>query len=79
MDLANKIFKADSMNIFKTLKETIVKEIKEGIITMPYPGGWARWMMGIKEDTYCDEGWVSYINDDSSNSTPEINTTLCVN
>ena len=23
-------------------------------------GGWARWVMGIKEGTCCDKHWVSY-------------------
>ena len=33
-------------------------------------GGWARWVMGIKEGT-CDEHWELYVNDESMNSTPE--------
>ena len=41
--------------------------------------GWAKWVMGIKEGTYCDEYWVLYVSDDSLNSTPETNTTLYVN
>ena len=35
-------------------------------------------MMGIKEGT-CDEYWVLYVSDESLNSTPETNITLCVN
>ena len=30
-----------------------------------------RWVMGIKEDTCCDEHWVLDLNDKSLNSTPE--------
>ena len=26
---------------------------------------------GIKEDTYCDEHWVSYVRDESLNSIPK--------
>ena len=38
-------------------------------------GGWARWVMGIKEGTCYDEHWVLYLSDDEShNSTPETNT-----
>ena len=35
-------------------------------------------MMGAKEGT-CDEPWVLYVSDESLTSTPETNTTLCVN
>ena len=41
-------------------------------------GGWAKWVMGIKEGT-CDEHWVLYTTDKSLNSTPETNNTLYVN
>ena len=41
-------------------------------------GGWAKWMMGIKEDT-CDEHWVLYTSDELLNSTPETNIILYVN
>ena len=42
-------------------------------------GGWAKWVMGIKEGTCLDEHWVLYARDESLNSTPETNTTLYVN
>ena len=39
----------------------------------------AKWvMMGIKVGTW-DEHWVSYLSDESLDSTPETNTTLYVN
>ena len=41
--------------------------------------GWAKWVMGIKEDTCWDEHWVSYVNDKSVDSTSETNTILYVN
>ena len=41
-------------------------------------GGWATWVMGTKEGT-CDEHWVLYISNESLNSSPEANNTLCVN
>ena len=41
--------------------------------------GWAKWVMGIKDGTYCDKPWVSYVSDESLNSTPETNTTIYVN
>ena len=34
--------------------------------------GWAKWAMGIKEDT-CEEHWVLYVSDESLGSTPETN------
>ena len=44
------------------------------------PGGevgwgerWAKWVMGMKEDTCCDEPWVSYVSDESLNASPETN------
>ena len=42
-------------------------------------GGWAKWVMGIKEGTCWDEHWVLYVSDESLNSTPETNTILYVN
>ena len=36
-------------------------------------------MMGIKEDTFQDEHWMSYVRDESLDSTPEAKTTLYVN
>ena len=41
-------------------------------------GGWARWVMGIKEGVCCDEHWVLFVNS-KLNSTPETNLTLYVN
>ena len=41
-------------------------------------GGWAKWVMGIKEGT-CNERWVLYVSDELLNSIPEINTVLYVN
>ena len=41
-------------------------------------GGWARWVMGIKEGT-CDEHGVLYVSDESLNSPPEANIGLYVN
>ena len=41
-------------------------------------GGWAKWIMGIKEGTW-DEHGVLYVSDESLNSTPETNITLYVN
>ena len=35
--------------------------------------------MSIKESTCYDKHWVSYVSDESLNSTPETNTTLYVN
>ena len=44
-------------------------------------GGWAKWVMGIKEGTCWDEHWVSsheslVSSDESLNSTPETNIIL---
>ena len=39
-------------------------------------GRWARWVMGIKEGTCCDEHWVLDVSDESLNSTLEINNAL---
>ena len=41
--------------------------------------GCARWVIGIKEGTCCDEHWVLYVSDAPLNSTLETNTTLHVN
>ena len=38
-------------------------------------GGWAKWVMGIKEGT-CDEHWVLYVSDGSLNSISETNFTI---
>ena len=35
--------------------------------------------MGIKEGTCYDEHWVSYVSDESLNSTPETNIALYIN
>ena len=42
-------------------------------------GGWAKWVMGIKEGASCDEHWVLHVSDESLDSTPKTNTTLYVN
>ena len=42
-------------------------------------GGQAKWVRGIKEGTCWDEHWVSYVSDESLNSTPETNIALYVN
>ena len=42
-------------------------------------GGWAKWVMGIKEDTCWGEHWVFYVSDESPDSIPEIIITLHVN
>ena len=42
-------------------------------------GRWARWVMGIKADNYCDEHLLLYVSDESLNSTPETNIVLYVN
>ena len=41
-------------------------------------GGWAKWVMGIKEDTCCDEHWALYLSDESLNSIPKTNFTLYI-
>ena len=33
--------------------------------------GGARWVMGLKEGTVCDEHWVLYVSDEPLNSTSE--------
>ena len=44
-------------------------------------GAWdgIKWVMVIKEGTYCDEHWVLHISDELLNSTPETKITLYVN
>ena len=42
-------------------------------------GGWASWVMGIKEDTCDDEHWMLHVSDELLNSTPETNIALYVN
>ena len=42
-------------------------------------GGWAKWVMGIKEDTCWDEHWVLDIGNVSVESTPEIIIALYAN
>ena len=37
------------------------------------------WVSVIKESTFQDEHWVSYVTDESLSSTPEAKTTLYVN
>ena len=45
---------------------------------MCWVGGWAKWVMGMKESTCWDEYWVLYVSDESLNSTPETIITLYV-
>ena len=40
-------------------------------------GAWGNRMMGMKEGTGWNEHWVLYATDESLNSTPETNTTIC--
>ena len=40
-------------------------------------GRWVRWVMGTKRGIGYDEHWVLYGIDESLNSTPETNITLC--
>ena len=42
-------------------------------------GGGVKWVLGIKEDPYCDEHWVLYVSEESLNSIPEANFTVYVN
>ena len=42
-------------------------------------GEYGKWMMGVKEGTFQDEHWVSYVRNESLGSTPEAKTTLYVN
>ena len=42
-------------------------------------GGWAKWVTSIKEGTCPVEHWVSYVSDESLNSTLEIIITLYIN
>ena len=42
-------------------------------------GGWATWMVCIKEDVCHDGHWVLYVRDKSLNSIPETNRALYVN
>ena len=42
-------------------------------------GEWVKWMMNIKEGNCWNEYWLSYVSDESLNSTPETNITLHVN
>ena len=41
--------------------------------------GWVKLVTGIKEGTFQDENWVSYVRDKSLGSTPEAKTILYVN
>ena len=41
-------------------------------------GEWAKWVRGIKEDTW-DEHWLLYIGDESLESTPEVIIALLAN
>ena len=40
---------------------------------------WVKWVMSIKEGTFQDEHWVSYVRDESLGSIPETKTILYVN
>ena len=42
-------------------------------------GGWAKWVMAIKEGTCWDKHWVLYVSDELLGSTPKTNPTLYVN
>ena len=42
-------------------------------------GGWAKWVVGIKEGTCWNERWVLYGSDKSLGSTPEARIALYVN
>ena len=42
-------------------------------------GGWAKWVMGIKEGTCWDEHWVLYVSDESLGSTLGAKTVLYAN
>ena len=55
-------------------QETLYNREKKdwGLMEGRWEGGWAKWVMGLKEDT-CDKHWVLYISDESLNSTPETN------
>ena len=44
-----------------------------------WKGECVKWVTGIKEGTFQDEHWVSYIRDESLGSTPEGKTILYVN
>ena len=57
-------------------KKLLNTEIKLGVDRGS--GAWANWVTGIKEGTFCDEHWMSYVKDESLGST-EANTTLYVN
>ena len=41
-------------------------------------GGWVKSVTGIKEGTFWDAHWVSYVRDESPGSTPEVKTTQYV-
>ena len=41
-------------------------------------GGWAGWVVAIKEGTCCDGYWVLPVSDESLNCTPETNIALYV-
>ena len=40
--------------------------------------GWVKWGTSIKEGTFQDEHWVSYVRDESLGSTPKAKTTLYI-
>ena len=62
--------------------QTIRDSTKENKLTVDggswWGGGWAKWVMGIKECT-CNEHQVLHESDESLNSTSEANFTIYVN
>lgn len=57
----NKDFKAATINTFKELKETILKEVKEGIMTFPHQIDTINKEMEIiKKDTNGNSGMEKY-------------------
>ena len=50
-----------------------------GLLAGVLGGGWAKWVMDIKEDTCWDEHWVLYVSEQALNCIPEIIITLYVN
>ena len=59
-------------------KRLLTLENKGRVAEGEVGGGWAKWVMGIKEGTG-DERWVLRLSDESLSSTPETNITLYVN
>ena len=55
------------------------EKMNRGFLEGRWGRGGAEWVPGSKEGTCWDERWVSFVSDASLGSTPEIDTTLCVN